>query len=137
MQTLAARHDDGRVGVLVWNGTLDYSRVGGSELLGRQVTLTLQGLTADAYAVVHHRIDEAHSNVRAVRRELGAGADWPDGPAQWDALRAANGLAVLPEPDATAADGTVTTTFDLPMPGVSYLEFIPGDSPSGIPLSGR
>ena len=127
VQTLAARAEDGRVGVLVWNGTLDQSRVGGDALLDRRVHLKVTGLDADAYALSHFRVDEAHSNIRAVWGEFGRGADWPDA-SQWDALRAANTLESLEDGrPVEPADGSATVDFDLPMPGVSYLEFVPRD----------
>ncbi len=126
VQALAARRGPG-LGVLVWNGTLDQSRIDGSALLDRRVRLRVDGLDAGRYTVTHARIDEEHSNIRAVWWELAGGsqADWPDGEEQWAALRAANVLDALPEREITS-DGTPTTVeFDLPMPGVSYLEFVP------------
>jgi xylan 1,4-beta-xylosidase len=125
VQSLAARHDDGRVGVLVWNGTLDQSKVEGAAPLDRHVRLRLTGLDAAGYGVTHFRVDEEHSNIRAVWRESGAGADWPADEAQWEALRTANELEALPAEDVTPESGTATVEFDLPMPGVSYLEFTP------------
>ena len=126
VESIAARHADGRVGVLVWNGTLDQSRVGGDPLLDRHVRLRVNGLDAAGYTVVHHRIDEAHSNIRAVWRTLGGGADWPAGEEQWEALRAADRLETLDDGRRVEpVGGTATLDFELPMPGVSCLEFVP------------
>lgn len=124
VQSIAARHEDGRVGVLVWNGTLDQSRVGGDPLLDRRVRLRVDGLDAAPYTLTHLRVDAAHSDIRGVWRKIGAGAAWPDAD-QWDALRAANTLDALEEDrPVDAPDGTATVEFDLPMPGVSYVEFV-------------
>ncbi len=126
VQSLAARSADGRVGVLVWNGTLDQSRIGGAPLLDRRVRLRVGGLDAAGYTLTHHRVDESHSNIRAVWQETGAGADWPAGEGQWEALRAANRLETLEDGvPVELADGSATLDFELPMPGVSYLEFVP------------
>ncbi|MEU4535356.1 hypothetical protein AB0G15_10870 [Streptosporangium sp. NPDC023825] len=125
VEAWAARSATGTVGVLVWNGTLDQGRADGAEILSREVALTVEGLAAGDYAVSHHRIDERHSNIRAVWAEIGGGAGWPEGE-QWERLHAANGLDEL-EPVRTvhAADGTLRLEFTLPMPAVSYLEFTP------------
>ncbi|WP_329084768.1 MULTISPECIES: GH39 family glycosyl hydrolase [unclassified Streptosporangium] len=125
VEAWAARSATGAVGVLVWNGTLDQDRADGAAILSREVTLTVEGLPPGEYAVGHHRIDERHSNIRAVWAEVGGGADWPEGE-QWERLHAANILDEL-EPARTvrAEDGTLRLEFTLPMPAVSYLEFTP------------
>ncbi|MGW0593448.1 GH39 family glycosyl hydrolase [Streptosporangium sp. NPDC002607] len=125
VEAWAARSATGAVGVLVWNGTLDQHRADGEEILSREVTLTVEGLATGKYAVSHHRIDERHSNIRAVWAEIGGGADWPKGE-QWERLHTANSLDEL-EPARTvhAEDGTLRLEFTLPMPAVSYLEFTP------------
>ncbi len=126
VQSMAARDEEGRTGVLVWNGTLDQSRVDGAPLLDRRVRLRVDGLDAAAYTVTHHRVDENHSNIRAVWRATGRGADWPADEARWEALRAADRLETLGEQQQVApAGGSVTLEFELPMPGVSYLEIVP------------
>jgi xylan 1,4-beta-xylosidase len=123
VESWAARHEDGRVGVLVWNGTLNQAQAEGAPELSRTVSLAVGGLSG-AYTLTHHRIDADHSNVEAAWQSMGGG-DWPmDG--QWDKLHAANTLDPLTPPAVvTAADGELTVTFDLPMPGVSYLELTP------------
>jgi xylan 1,4-beta-xylosidase len=125
VEAWAARSAGGAVGVLVWNGTLDQDRADGAEILSREVVLTVEGLAEGAYAVSHHRIDERHSNIRAVWAEIGGDAGWPEGE-QWERLRAANTLDEL-EPARTlqVEDGTLRLEFTLPMPAVSYLEFTP------------
>lgn len=124
VQAWAARHDNGTVGVLVWNGTLDQSKADGHPRLDRDVHVVLQGLPSAAYRLRHWRVDHAHSNIAAVWRDLGGG-DWPD-PEQWELLRARNTLdAYEPERKVSAPDGQLTVDFPLPMPGVSYLELTP------------
>lgn len=123
VSALAARDDDGAVGVLVWNSTLDQSRIGGDDLLARDVTVTVTGLAPGSYTVAHWRVDEQHSNVFAAWRELGgADRDWPTG-SEWDVLRTSDALAEL-EParhGEVGADGTTEVSFVLPQPGISYL----------------
>ena len=43
VKTLAARRPDGEVGVLVWNSSLDQSRIPADPLLSRTVTVRLDG----------------------------------------------------------------------------------------------
>jgi xylan 1,4-beta-xylosidase len=108
VEAWAARSADGRIGVLLWNGTLDHAKAGGSPLLDRRVALSVDG----RYAVRHWRVDETHSNIAAVWRSIADGRDWPD-EAGWQALRAADRLDELPD---------AGLEFDLPNPGISYLE---------------
>jgi xylan 1,4-beta-xylosidase len=122
VETWAARHSDGTVGVLVWNGTLDQSKVHGAAELGRQVRLSVGGLTGTPYVLRHWRVDGEHSNIAAVWEGLGGG-DWPDWPA-WAALRERDVLDTC-EPARTVAGGTVEVDFHLPMPGISYVELSP------------
>lgn len=122
VEVWAARHPDGRVGALVWNGTLNQSQANGARELSRQISLSLSGLSG-SYELTHHRIDEDHSNMRAVWRSMGDG-EWPQGD-QWDKLRAADILDELVPPSAVYASGEVTIEFELPMPGVSFVELTP------------
>ncbi|MFC4009365.1 hypothetical protein ACFOY2_19185 [Nonomuraea purpurea] len=120
VEVWAARHDDGRVGVLVWNGTLNQAQASGAPELTRTVLLTVNGIEGE-HTITHHRIDQDHSNVEAAWRSMGGG-DWPE-PGQWEQLRAAATLDELHPP--TLANGPVTLTFELPMPGVSFIELSP------------
>ncbi|UBU10180.1 GH39 family glycosyl hydrolase [Nonomuraea gerenzanensis] len=122
VEAWAARHADGRVGVLVWNGTLNSAQSAGAPELARTVTLAVEGLARGAYTLTHHRLDAAHSNVEAAWEAMGGG-DWPAGE-QWEALAAADGLDAL-APPATVTGPAVSLVFDLPMPGVSFLELAP------------
>lgn len=124
VQAWAARHDDGRIGVLVWNGTLDQSKMDGCLALDRQIAVRLRGLTCGQYRVRHWRLDADHSNLVARWRAMGGG-DWPD-QRQWEQLRAADTLAEYrPEVKLSPADSSLSLDFSLPMPGVSYLELDP------------
>ncbi|MGW4959983.1 GH39 family glycosyl hydrolase [Nonomuraea sp. NPDC004186] len=122
VEAWAARHEDGRIGVLVWNGTLNHAQADGAPELTRTVSLTVDGLAGGEYTVTHHRIDRDHSNVQAAWQAMGGG-DWP-ADEEWDKLRTANTLDELTSP-ATVAGSTVTLEFDLPMPGVSFIELTP------------
>ena len=80
---------DGELGVLVWNSSLDQSRIPADPLLARDVTLRVAGLAAGSLSLTHWRVDEEHSNVFAAWRALGgADRDWPRED-EWD--RAARG----------------------------------------------
>ncbi|HET9945614.1 MAG TPA: xylan 1,4-beta-xylosidase, partial [Actinomycetes bacterium] len=123
---LAARGADDEVGVLVWDSSLDQSRIPADPLLSRSVTVRLDSLPPGPVEVRHWRVDEDHSNVYAAWHAMGGDErDWPDGD-EWDRLRSADELAEL-EPARTvevAADGpeaAVEVTFELPQPGISYL----------------
>jgi xylan 1,4-beta-xylosidase len=135
VQALAARDDAGRVGVLVWNATLDQSKIDGASLLDRLVRVRVDGLSEGAgealadgvYTLTHHRIDATHSDIRAVWRRIGGDADWPTDE-QWRELADADELAELHAPTTVrAVDGSVEIEFELPMPGVSYIELTPLD----------
>ncbi|MBC6460142.1 GH39 family glycosyl hydrolase [Actinomadura sp. HBU206391] len=124
-----AARGSGRVGVLVWNGTLNQAQAGGEPLLDRSVTVTVEGLTPGGYEVRHHRVDDSHSNIEAAWRNLGGGDGWPT-EAQWAELRAADTLDDFAPPERVSAHGEpVAFRFALPMPGVSYLEFSPITAP--------
>lgn len=127
VSVLAARRADGEVGVLVWNSSLDQSRMPMDPALARDVSVTVGGLAPGRYTVRRYRVDEEHSNVFAAWRELGgADRDWPE-QHEWELLRERDGLAEA-EPGRTVevgADDTVVTSFPLPQPGISYLSLTP------------
>jgi xylan 1,4-beta-xylosidase len=126
VETLAARHDDGRIGVLAWNVTLDQSKIGGDPLLDRRVRLRVSVPAGAAYTVRHYRIDAGHSNIVPAWERMGAGAPWPTSD-QWAELGELNTLDELRPAERAVAgrDGMLEFGFDLPMPAVSYLELIP------------
>jgi xylan 1,4-beta-xylosidase len=111
VEAWAARDDDGTVGVLLWNGTLDQSKAGGDPALDRRVTVRL-----DTTGTIRTwRVDAAHHDVSQWR-----GGDWPD-ERQWRALAAADRL----DQTEPARAFTGETTLDLPNPGIAYLEIRP------------
>ncbi|HEX6076345.1 MAG TPA: xylan 1,4-beta-xylosidase [Micromonosporaceae bacterium] len=126
VEAWAGRDPDGRVCVLVWNGTLDQSKADGAPILDRDVTLRISGLTSRRYRMRHLRVDHDHSNIQAAWQRLGGGA-WPDN-GQWAALRAADRFESY-EPDRPVEPdgGLVEHRFPLPMPGVTLLELVPAD----------
>jgi xylan 1,4-beta-xylosidase len=111
VEAWAARTADGTVGVLVWNGTLDHSKVDGDPALARRVTVRMD-LTGTLRT---WRVDRDHHDVSRWR-----GGDWPDDD-QWLALAAADRL----EESEPARDFAGTVTLDLPNPGIAYLEIRP------------
>ena len=125
VEAWASRDDDGRVAVALWNGTLDQGKWGGDPLLGRDVTLRLEGLPSGRRSVRHHRVDETHSNIRRAWERRGGG-DWPD-QAGWVALREADSLERLePDRDLTVgAGGLIELSFPMPMPSLSLVELLP------------
>jgi xylan 1,4-beta-xylosidase len=122
VQAISARHDDGTLAVLVWNGTLDQSMAGGSELLARHVTMRIAGLDrGTAYVLRHSRVDAEHSNIANVWERTRRGADWPDDE-QWAELERADRLEELHPARMVEPTEDVLVEFDLPMPGISFVE---------------
>ncbi len=128
VESLATRDDDGRVAVLVWNGTLDQSKAEGSSVLAREVAVRIEGAAADRYTLRHQRVDREHGDLEALWTSMGAGADWPS-EEQWTQLREADALAdVAGGREFEATSGTVMLEVDLPMPGIALLELVPAPS---------
>jgi xylan 1,4-beta-xylosidase len=125
VEAWAGRTDGGAVGVLVWNTTLDHSRMAGDPALDRRVSVRITGLGDRPYRLRHWRIDAENNNVAARWRQLGGGADWPDDD-QWRTLAMSDRLAEF-EPDRQVQPGgaAVDVELDLPMPAISYLELRP------------
>jgi xylan 1,4-beta-xylosidase len=126
VEALAARHDDGRIGIVAWNVTLDQSKIGGDPLLDRQLQIRVDVPPGTAYAVRHYRIDAGHSNIVPAWERMRRGAPWPS-EGQWAELGELNTLDELGPPQRATSDGdgVLEFVFDLPMPGVSYLELAP------------
>lgn len=123
VEAWAGRSPSGAVGLLLWNGTLDQSKIHGDPALDRRVTVTVSGLDGTAARTLREwRVDSAHGNVAGRWAALGGSADWPT-EAQWAELAGADRLdesapARTVTPDA---DGTVSVEVDLPMPGIAFL----------------
>ena len=125
VDALAARHDDGRIGVLAWNGTLDQGKISGDPALYRVVRVCVSVPAGASYTVRHYRVDAEHSNIVPAWEEMRGGGAWP-AEEQWPVLREANRLEELVPPErVVAAGGVVELAFSLPMPGVSYVELAP------------
>jgi xylan 1,4-beta-xylosidase len=119
VEALATRAGSG-VDVLVWNGTLDQSKIDGSAGLGRDVTVAVSGLTPGTYTVESARVDDEHANIGRVWREIGGG-DWPDAE-QWAALHSSDGLRSEYLSEVTVGDdGVASIAVQLPMPGIRSL----------------
>jgi xylan 1,4-beta-xylosidase len=125
VEAVAATAPAGRIGVLIWNGTLSQHPVPDPGPLTREITLHLEVAPGDSYTVRHYRIDAGHSNIAAVWAGLAGGRDWPTDQ-EWATLAAANVLAEWEPPGRHhGADGPLRRWFPLPQPGVSYLELAP------------
>jgi xylan 1,4-beta-xylosidase len=125
VNAVGTRHSDGRVAVLVWNGTVDVGKAGGDPLLDRHVELSLLGLPARRYRLRHRRLDDQHSNLSATWVSISSGGAWPD-ESGWRALREADRLEELePSRQVRPAHGALRLAFDLPMPAVSLIELEP------------
>jgi xylan 1,4-beta-xylosidase len=104
----ATRGGDGTVQLLLWNATLDQSKVAGDPLLARHVRLDVEG---GPYRATVARIDRDHASVADRYR----GGDWPT-EEEWAELREADRLEEEP------LDGL---ELDLPMPGVARIRLEP------------
>jgi xylan 1,4-beta-xylosidase len=124
VEAVAVRDGDGRIGVLVWNGTLDQHSRRGGPLLEREVQVGIDTAPGTGYTVSHYRIDEAHSNIVGAWNELRGTADWPDD-RQWKLLEEANALGELVPRSRHSGGSPLVLDFTLPMPSGSYLELVP------------
>jgi xylan 1,4-beta-xylosidase len=125
VEAVAARRNDGTVGVLVWNGTLDQTKAGGDDALARHVRLRLAGLDDTVRHLLRHsRIDADHSNISSAWTRIGDGAAWPDDD-QWAELKRADRLDELHPRCEVEPTDEATVDFDLPMPGISFVELTP------------
>ncbi len=119
VEALATRTDES-VDVLVWNGTLDQSKIDGAAALDRAVTVTVSGLAPGTYAVESARVDEHHANIGRVWREL-SDADWPTED-EWATLRSTDTLPIeYLAKVAVGDDGVASVAVELPMPGIRSL----------------
>lgn len=123
---IATRDDSSCTGVLIWNSTLDQGGIAGNPLLARRVELAVERLRPGRYVVRHWRVDETHSNVFAHWHAMGGAAmDWPT-PEQWEELALADTLDELGDAvTVEVSSGPVEVSFNLPQPGISYLEIRP------------
>lgn len=129
LQAWATRHDDGRVDVLVWNGTINAALMNGDPRLGRRVELCVEGLDARSYEITLARVDATHSNILT---DYPAQMPWPDAEL-WQQLQVADHLHEERLPDVTPAAGKAHFNFALPMPAVARLRLSATRQPSGTP----
>lgn len=88
------------------------------------IALELGGLAAGTYEMKHYRIDGEHSNAYAEWKRQGM-PDYPTG-AQYEAIKARDGLELLCPPECVRADGgTARLSFPLPAHGISLVELVP------------
>jgi xylan 1,4-beta-xylosidase len=81
----ASRKPNGSIDILVWNGTLNQSKVQGEPLLDRRLEVRVEQLAERAYQCSLARIDAVHSNIATHWQAQDA---WPT-PEQWAKLHAA------------------------------------------------
>lgn len=116
----ASRSAEGRVDVLVWNGTLDQSKAAGAEALDRTVTLCIKDVDTASAATIT-RVDADHANIAALVDDKAA---WPD-PQERESLQDRAALIDEPYDVEVGRDGSVSTEFTVPMPGVVRLRVEP------------
>jgi xylan 1,4-beta-xylosidase len=121
VQAWAARHENGTVDVLVWNGTINVALLAGDPRLDRRLAISVTGLGPGVYRASLARVDERHSNIAA---RCPADVLWPD-EARWARLRAADRLHTDRLPDVHPDGGTASFGMELPMPAVARLRLTP------------
>jgi xylan 1,4-beta-xylosidase len=121
VDVMAARSDDGRVGVLVWRHDDNQHRQALDE---RPVAVNVRGLEGSAVSVQEWRVDATHANSYRSWRSLGA----PDYPTAAQIQRMALDGRLVPTFAGRwelPAGGEVTVPVSLPLPSVSLLEIVP------------
>jgi xylan 1,4-beta-xylosidase len=113
----AARGEDGRVDLLVWNGTLDHGKVSGDRMLDRELAIRFDGLDGPCEATLA-RVDLQHSNVSA---RWAAEKPWPDA----DELAALREGDVLHEEPLGTVEPGGELELRLPMPGIARVRLRP------------
>lgn len=104
VQAWASRYDDGSLGVLVWNHTLDQTKTAGDPALSRTVRLRVPGTSASLT-----RLDKDHGDVATLAGRIGV-PEWPSDE-QWEQLRQADALETEP---VEITDGVIE--FELAQP---------------------
>jgi xylan 1,4-beta-xylosidase len=116
---LAATNGSDRLAVVVWHHCDDQYRQGMA-----QITVTVRHLPFAGRSIQlrHYRIDHAHSN--SYNAWVAAGRPQDPSAGQLAAIRAHQGLALCaPEQVMERAPDDISLSFELPLPGVSLLEF--------------
>jgi xylan 1,4-beta-xylosidase len=126
VQGWATRADDGSVRMLLSNVTFDQTKARGSDVLSRQVSVSVAGLTPNGqFLLRHYRVDNKHSNVYGAWLELGQ-PNWPNS-VQLAELHRRDALQMLGHKSTPNADssGSIFLEFSLPMPALSLVELVP------------
>ena len=119
IRAFSTRAADGRIDVLVWNGTVNADLMAGDDALRRTVAVELTGLSGP-YTATLARVDEHHSNILD---GYPAGTDWPDA----DLMGQLHGRDELSIESLPNVDGpTASFEINLPMPGIARLRLSPG-----------
>jgi xylan 1,4-beta-xylosidase len=121
IDSLASRHGDGTVAVLIWRHTDDQYQTDEAE---STVNVAVQGLGDRSYQLSHHRIDHDHSNSHTVWKSLNSPQDPTED--ELTKIKSRQGLEEL-EPTKTvmANNGALSVDVSLPLPSVSLLIFTP------------
>jgi len=127
VKALATQHSDGTLDVLVWNGTINAELMHGDSRLDRQITVRIDGLTAQSYRPSLARVDSAHSNILV---GYPADLDWPD-EALWRELRERDHLHEERHASLQPARGHAEFELELPMPGIARIRLVPLTNPDG------
>jgi xylan 1,4-beta-xylosidase len=117
----ASRKPDGSLHILVWNGTLDQSKLQGDPLLNRRIEVRIEQLVESTYQCSLARVDALHSNIAT---HWQGETPWPT-PELWEKLHASDTLDEHPLPNIVPHNGTAHIDFDIPMPGIVRLRLIP------------
>ena len=121
----AARHDDGTIDVLAWNGTINVALRDGDARLDRQVRVRVGGLPGERYTASVARVDEGHSHIAG---SASPALSWPD-EESWPKLRDSDHLHTEALPPVRPQDGAASFCFELPMPGVARIRLEPVPPP--------
>ena len=121
IDSLASRHEDGTVAVLVWRHTDDQYQTDGAETTAN---VAVQGLRDESYQLTHYRIDHDHSNSHTVWKSLNSPQDPTED--ELNKIKNRQGLEEF-EPTKTvkANNGALSVDVSLPLPSASLMIFTP------------
>jgi len=120
-----ASRAEGRIAVLLWNLTLDQSKVDGDPALTRRVILSLPVADGD-WRVRTSALRIGSGDILAAAATLGI-ADWPANQADWDALAAGSALPISETPMRAQSGGGSEVNLVLDMPSVMLVELLTSD----------
>jgi xylan 1,4-beta-xylosidase len=121
IDSLASRHEDGTVAVLVWRHTDDQYQTDEAE---SAVNVALHGLGDRSYQLSHYRIDHDHSNSHTVWKSLNSPQDPTDD--ELATIKSRQGLEEFERTKTVRANnGALSVDLSLPLPSASLLIFTP------------